>query len=192
MKSCIKEFLPGGNYSPGHTGRINSVCFHKKDSPGLFTDILASGGWDQKVIFYDIRSNKIIGTIKGPYICGDSIDLKDYMVLTGSNYSNNKLQMWDLRTYKQLELKIKDDMSNAFRSDIYSLQFCEGKKMFAYGGANVNQMRIYQMDEDVDQMLDLVSCTRYMEKPCYSLDFSSSGKFMAYSGADSTLRILNI
>ena len=86
-------------HKPGHNNRIFSVKF-KKDEP----DILVSGGWDQnvaisliKVHIWDIRTESVVQTIFGPKIAGDSIDIKDNILLTGANRGKDQLQLWDCR-----------------------------------------------------------------------------------------------
>jgi len=43
-----------------------------------------SGGWDNNIKIWDIRSATPIRSIYGPYICGDSIDLSNEVIMTGS------------------------------------------------------------------------------------------------------------
>ena len=52
------------------------------------------------VNIWDIRSGKCTGTISGPQICGEAIDVKEdeKVILTGSNQIKDGLQLWDLRT----------------------------------------------------------------------------------------------
>jgi len=65
-----------------------------------FTDdpyILVSGGWDQTVYFWDIRTGEPFGFIYGPHICGESIDtFSDYMI-TGSYRSKNVMELWSIK-----------------------------------------------------------------------------------------------
>lgn len=45
-----------------------------------------------------------MGSIFGPYICGDAIDIDDNgMILTGSYRPHECLQLWDLGTRKLIE-----------------------------------------------------------------------------------------
>ena len=53
MKFVSSKFNAGSKYVPGHQSRINSVCFDSSDS-----NVLVSGGWDQNVYKYDLRTSK--------------------------------------------------------------------------------------------------------------------------------------
>jgi COMPASS component SWD3 len=66
----------------GHTNRIFSVKFDQ-NSPNL----IYSGGWDCMVNIWDLRTGRCSGTIFGPQICGEAIDIKDDSItlLTGSH-----------------------------------------------------------------------------------------------------------
>lgn len=65
--------LGGEEYFPfqGHNMRIYCVKFNKDvENPNL----LYSGGWDQNLITWDLRTRKPVNNIFGPLICGDGID----------------------------------------------------------------------------------------------------------------------
>jgi hypothetical protein len=46
---------------------------------------LLSGGWDRTIQIYDLRIGRTIGSIFGPNISGDSMDVYDDMIIAGSN-----------------------------------------------------------------------------------------------------------
>ena len=51
--------------------RIFCVKFNKdEENPNL----LYSGGWDQNLITWDLRTRKPASSIYGPLICGEGID----------------------------------------------------------------------------------------------------------------------
>lgn len=56
-----------------------------------------SGGWDQTVFQWDARQLKPVSSFFGPCISGDSIDIKDNMILTGSYKEKNAIELWDMR-----------------------------------------------------------------------------------------------
>lgn len=75
-KAMLKS---GTNNEPGHSLRIFSAKFCADDE-----NLIISGGWDKNVKIWDVRSGEIVRNIVGPFICGDSIDLFDGVILTGS------------------------------------------------------------------------------------------------------------
>ena len=69
----------GGTGEPGHSNRVFAVKFDKEDE-----NLLISGGWDRSVKVWDIRQTSPIRSFFDPYICGDSLDLHEGYILTGS------------------------------------------------------------------------------------------------------------
>ena len=88
----------GGSGSPGHSNRVFCVKFDPENS-----NIVVSGGWDNNIMMWDLRQPNPIRSIYGPYICGDSIDLHDGYLLTGSYKDNHQLQLWDFGTGEPIE-----------------------------------------------------------------------------------------
>ena len=68
----------------GHVNRIFSIRCHPEDS-----NVLASAGWDGAIKIYDIRAKNPVASIAGPYVSGDSIDMYDDMIVTGSSRNKN-------------------------------------------------------------------------------------------------------
>jgi COMPASS component SWD3 len=195
MKILTSKFLSGSNYTPGHKSRINSVCFHKNDSTGNYSNVLVSGGWDQRVIIYDTRTNKICGTVFGPYICGDSLDLRDHLLLTGSFYPDSNMELWDLRNYKLYDAMPLS--KTTLSSNIYTAQFSKisGSSHIGTGSSSSNSFRVYEIDMNNPikniEMSPYVF-TRYLEKPCYSLDFANRHSMIAFGGGEGNIRVVNL
>jgi hypothetical protein len=81
----------------GHANRIFASCFDPSDGNTLLT-----GGWDNTVHIWDLRSGRSERKIFGPHLAGDSLDVKGGRVLTGSWRPHDPLQVWDLGSGKQL------------------------------------------------------------------------------------------
>ena len=95
----LKVLLEGGGTGePGHSNRVFALKYDKEDG-----NLLLSGGWDNNVKIWDVRSGQAVRSIYGPYICGDSLDLQDTYVLTGSWRAEKQVQMWDLGTGELVE-----------------------------------------------------------------------------------------
>jgi COMPASS component SWD3 len=78
---------------PGPVNRVFSLKFHEDDP-----NIMLSGGWDNSVYIYDVRTESPCGSIYGPCLSGDSLDMQGDQVLTGSHRGKEPLQVWDLKS----------------------------------------------------------------------------------------------
>jgi WD40 repeat protein len=183
-KSCVSEMKPSGFNNPGHSNRIFSLNFHKENH-----NLLTSGGWDNTIQFYDIRAGTIVNSLYGPHLCGDALDTKGDYMLTGSWALENQIQIWDIRTLKLVETVAWGEINGS--TYIYGAQFNKTYKnnMIAAGGSNNNMLVLF--DNNVQPRVPLAN-TKFMNKACYSVDFSYSGKILAYGGGDGYVKILNI
>jgi len=169
---------------PGHDNRVFSVCFHQS-----MPNILASGGWDSSVQFYDIRTSSITGTVYGPHICGDAIDLKDNTLLTGSWSNHSQVQLYDIRNYKLIKTVDWDkDMPNA-STYCYSAQFSKDRlnTTYAVGCSNTNMVRMFDSENGDQPVMNSL-----LLKTCYTVDYSMYGKYFAYGCGDGNVRILDL
>lgn len=122
----------------------------------------------------------IIGSIKGPYICGDAIDIKDNLILTGS-CNSDYLQIWDIRNMK-CEF---DNFDKPETGSIYSAQF--GKNCIGVGQSSINSFRTYNSENYSSEItLD------YLDKSVYTIHFSNVDDYCAFSGADSIIKIIKV
>lgn len=53
-----------------------------------------------QVHIWDIRQATVVGSLIGPKICGDAIDIKGNYILTGAHRLKDQLQLWNLGTQK--------------------------------------------------------------------------------------------
>ena len=117
-KSLVQIMKPLNFNSPGHSNRIFCINFHVENS-----NLMASGGWDNTIQFYDIRQGTIINSIYGPHICGDSVDMKGDYLLTGSWSIKNQLQLWDIRTMKLVQNMAWEDDKLFNSTYVYTAKF---------------------------------------------------------------------
>jgi hypothetical protein len=61
----------------GHNNRLFSLKY-------VDERCLMSGGWDQTVHLWDVRAGVSSGSLCGPRVCGDTLDYRDNLILTGS------------------------------------------------------------------------------------------------------------
>jgi WD40 repeat protein len=146
---CLIAKLESNDYkNPGHSNRIFAVKFLEEND-----NIIISGGWDNTLKLFDIREKKFVGSLYGPHICGDSLDIKGNKILTGSWATENQIQLFDLRNYKPLfeydlsKLKYSEGKS----SYLYSCKFSKfgiekNKNLFGIAGSNENFFGCYDYD----------------------------------------------
>ena len=80
----LKMMLDGkGGLIPGHTNRVFCVKYIKGQNT------LISSGWDQRIIFWDLRTGNPFDSISGSQIYGDGLDASDGILLT-SNFREKK------------------------------------------------------------------------------------------------------
>jgi WD40 repeat protein len=75
-----------------HSSRVHSLVFHRD-----FPNLIATGGWDMRVLLFDLRQPGDVKSFGGPNICGDSLDMSDYSLLAGSWRADRPLELWDIR-----------------------------------------------------------------------------------------------
>ena len=195
-KSLISNMTPSYN-EIGHSNRIFSLCFHKEEEA-----LLVSGGWDKILVFYDTRVPKIVGNILGVNISGDSIDMKDNLVLAGAYDQKHQINIYDIRKMELLESfnwdydKIKNKKTYAYCAQFNKkgiLNNNSGNNYFAVGFSNENLWRVFNYnDKEINN--------RYM--PCgqdnmsgavYSLDFNNTNsETVALGCADGKIRIFDV
>jgi len=183
-KSLVTTMIPGNFNQPGHSNRIFSIKFHKENQ-----NLMASGGWDNTVQFYDIKSGTIFNSVYGPHICGDSLDMKGNYMITGSWALKDQIQIWDLRMFKVVSNVEWEKDKPFYPTYIYAASFSKNSNnLFAVGGSNQNTMRIF---EDETQNKSPQIWSKYLNTSVYSVDFSFKGKYFAYGCGDGAIRILN-
>ena len=92
------ELTGGGTGEPGHNNRVFAVKYDQEDE-----NMLISGGWDNTIKIWDLRMETPVRGIYGPFICGDSLDIHDGYILSGSWRSDKQLQIWDFGTAEWVE-----------------------------------------------------------------------------------------
>jgi COMPASS component SWD3 len=177
-----------GAPSAGHSNRIFSLKF-VPDEPNL----LLSGGWDNTVQIWDLRQKQPTGSIYGPHVCGDSIDVSGHEVVTGSWRPNHQLQIWDIRTRELLHdvpLRPGSMDEKAEACHLYAAQFSKpgsaGPRLIAAGGSTCNEMRLLQRES-------LATIGRVtLPRGVYGLDLSADGSKVAVAGGDCKVRVMAV
>ena len=196
-KTIISKLESYKYNTSGHSNNIYAIKFNPYNENMLF-----SGGWDNTIMFYDIRAKEVQNYLYGPHICGDGIDIKDNLLLTVSWDKKDQIQIWDLRNMKKdnnivfqcnipiekKERNIVDDVSY-----LYSCRFNQKNSTFCVTGSKKNSMRIYDYNNfSKNKNIDIICKGDRLDNPCYCCDYTSDGKILAYGCADSMVRLVNI
>jgi len=168
---------------PGHNNRIYCVKYDKEDP-----NLLVTGGWDKRVIVWDLREKAPVRSLYGPSICGESVDIFEEVILTGSFETSNQLQMWDLGTCKPISTVNWDDGPRTTTDpvQIYASQFSkvDGSLILA-GGSFSNEVKLFDRNN-----LDRHVCTIHdLSREVVTVDFSNKGNMFAVSGGDGYIRV---
>lgn len=127
----------------GHTDRIYAIKIHPTDDSLMF-----SGGWDNTIQVWDIRTNSdtSVAALYGPHICGDSLDVKDNMILAGSWRTHEQIQLWDIRNFKLVKSMRWSLAGDDHQCSLYFAKFLPKGKYFIAGGSGVNQLRAFSLE----------------------------------------------
>jgi COMPASS component SWD3 len=177
----------------GHTNRIFCSKFHSNDDR-----FIVSGGWDDCVLVWDIRTNNPIRTIFGPHICGDSLDFdhSGTKLLTGSYSKDNNLQVWSWPNGDLLESIPWNPVHQAPSCLLYSAQYSKGttvdefgqnRFILAGGSGAVNEVRLFSTESQ-----KLVGSVENLNCSIYSTAISGDDKTVAIGGGGKMLMVFEI
>ncbi|XP_046567483.1 uncharacterized WD repeat-containing protein all2124-like [Haliotis rubra] len=159
----------------GNTQRVFALKYHPE-----YNDIFLTGGWDNHVKIWDSRSTDgIKRQIWGPHICGDSLDLRGYDILTGSWVAEDALKVWNYTDGKPKKTVKFPGPKGAY---LYCAQFCDNNVVLA-GGSGTNSAKAINMD--TNEVIGEVK----MIKPVQALDTTMGGRLFAVAGADDCIKL---
>eukprot|EP00112_Aurelia_sp_Birch-Aquarium-sp1_P010095 Seg2174.2 transcript_id=Seg2174.2/GoldUCD/mRNA.D3Y31 product="Vegetative incompatibility protein HET-E-1" protein_id=Seg2174.2/GoldUCD/D3Y31 len=142
----------------GHCRKILALRFHPEDK-----DILLTAGWDHAVKIWDIRTDGVVRTIRGPFVCGDGLDVLGDEILTGSWLANNALQVWDYGSGKIIE-EIPFPVTDHQGQFLYCARFWNSQTIVA-GGSGSNDVKIIERlsKEVIDTLSGENHCVQAMD-----------------------------
>jgi COMPASS component SWD3 len=194
-KSCTQTMRGGLGYgskaSPGHSNRVFSVKFVPGDD-----NMVVSGGWDNTVQIWDLRTGCSVRSFYGPHVCGDSVDVCGGEIVTGSWRPDTQLEIWDYGTgTKKADIPWNAAASYAALSGqpacmLYSAQFSkEGAgRYIAAGGSGTNECKVF----DHLNNNEVIGTVSGLSRGVFTIDFSPDNEKMAIAGGDASIRILHI
>ena len=191
-KTLISKMQGGARVSPrdtpGHSNRIFSAKFAPTDQ-----NIVVSGGWDNTVQFWDIRVGAAVRSLYGPHICGDSLDIVNNEIVTGSWRPDNQLELWDFGSGSRITtIPFNSRFGGSSNSCmLYAAQFSKESQghFIVAGGSGANEAKVF----DHHNGNSLVGTITGLSRGIFTADFSAGdfGKF-AVAGGDATIRIFDI
>eukprot|EP01084_Bolivina_argentea_P008873 16588_1 len=166
----------------GHSNRIFALKWKPDDS-----NILISGGWDNCVLIWDLRSKNCFRSIFGPHIAGQTIDIQNDKIVTGSWRIHNTIQTFEFSTGKEIkqDKKIQWDPSPMIYTLSYS-PLLEG--VIAAGGTGVNTMRIVNTNNGH------MSPSMHLKNKggIYCLDWEPKSNILALAGQSSDISLISL
>lgn len=142
---------------------------------------ILSAGWDNKISVWDARTGIVCRTILGPHVCGDSVDVKENYIVSGSYNVKDQVQVWDFGSGKNIyTISIEN---NGLKCLVYSLQFCKNfEGLFAVGGAEDNKVHFFNAATmEKKGVIDRIT------KPIYSLNWSLDNKLAIGAGSSALI-----
>jgi len=164
----------------GHSNRIFALKW-KPDDP----NILMSGGWDNCVLMWDLRSKNCFRSIFGPHIAGQTIDIQNDIIVTGSWRVRDTIKMFEFSTGKEIKNKITWSPSPMIYAASYSPSL-EG--VIAAGGTGINSMRIINTNNGRKSS----SMQLRNKAGIYCLDWEPKGNTVAFAGQSSDITLVTL
>jgi len=188
-KQPVLSLVGGMGYGPNsHVGHSNRVFSCKYAALDPF--MVLTGGWDNNVLFWDLRSGEVARNIYGPHLSGDSLDIYDNTVLTGSWRPNDALERWDFTTGEKIDTIPwhRTDYQRHQPCLLYTAAFSPNGKFIAAGGSGANEAKVF----DVSSENGLVGTITGLSRGVFTLDFAPGSKKLAVAGGDASIRIIDI
>jgi WD40 repeat protein len=163
-----------GDFTAGHSSRIFSL----KNVPGN-PFLMVTGGWDNTIQFWDTRVSHSVRSLYGPHVCGDSVDVHDNTLLTGSWRPREAIQLWDYTTGAQIQsMDWRSATGGGDPCLVYSAQFSHSGNWIAAGGSGANEARVIKKSNG--QVLGEMYGFR---KGIFSVDFAPDDSVLAVAGS---------
>mmetsp|Transcript_24425 Transcript_24425/g.33824 ORF Transcript_24425/g.33824 Transcript_24425/m.33824 type:complete len:396 (+) Transcript_24425:34-1221(+) len=186
-KQPVLEMEGGMGYgSASHVGHSNRVFSCKYGDPHT----AVTGGWDNNVLFWDLRSGEVARSFYGPHLSGDALDIHGATVLTGSWRPDHTLETWDYGTGEPIE-EIPWHRTDHVRHQpcmLYTAQFSPDGTFVAAGGSGANEAKVFDRTAENG----LVGTIAGLSRGVFSLDFAPTSRKLAVAGGDGSVRIIDI
>jgi COMPASS component SWD3 len=144
-------------------------------------NLLMSAGWNDRITIWDLRSGFHCRQMFGPHVCGDSVDIRNDYIVSGSYHIKDQLQLWSLSDGRNIHTT---NLNFAGKKCLpYTTQFCQPQgTVFAVGGTGSGEVYFYDAST-MDKIFTLPDFT----KTVYSIHRSFDNKLALATG--NTLKI---
>ena len=159
----------------GHSNRVFATLY-------LDENTVASGGWDNTVILWDIRSGSVVRSFFGPSICGDGLCMvnNSKTLVTGSWRDKDQLQFFDIGTGNcEKSITVGTQPNSMY---IYTVQSTPNQRFVACGGSGVNRISFFRVSDYAH-----LAQTDNQKSEIHDLDFTN--RQFAFGLADSTVHV---
>ncbi|XP_037074644.1 receptor for activated C kinase 1A-like [Pollicipes pollicipes] len=169
--------------SGGHALSVYCIKFHPDQR-----EVLLTGGWDDTIKIWDMRTEPgLVGSLGGPHICGEAIDIRGETVVSGSWQAEQAIQLWDLRERRPIKSLGTSHDTKLQGDNLYSVQFArtdpDGNHVIA-AGSGTNSFQY------INHRTEKVLGTGTTEKPFHTVD--SYGRTLVAAGGDGWIRLLHV
>lgn len=169
---------------PGHTSRIFCVKFDKENP-----NIVVTGGWDARVLVWDLRDKNPVRNFFGPRIYGEAIDVFEDYILTCSHSEETPMQLWDLGSGQKIaDVAWESGKTSPDASLLYCGSFSKVDGSLMLGAGKVtNEAKLFDRNRFDEHVATIHGITR--EIVC--CDFGNQGNMFAIGGGDGYIRVFS-
>ncbi len=169
----------------GHNNRIFCLKYHPVNN-----NLLITGGWDQNVRLWDLRTGGPTRGFVGPKICGECIDINDRdEVVSGSTRSKDQVQLWHIGEEKLLK-SFEYGPKGQDTDMIYSCMFEKNVKNSIVAGGS-SSVKLFSYDDERERFERSIEITE-VTSSVYSVDTGNSNSKLMFGSCNGQCIIFNI
>ena len=161
----------------GHSDSLYAIAL------GPDGKVLATAGYDQKILLWDTASREVLATIAGHNGAIFDLAFRVGGETLASASADRTVKLWSARDGRRLET-----LGQATK-ELYAVAFSpDGRRVLA-GGVD-NRIRVWQVSPSAKEGTNPLRVTRFAhEGAILAIVFSEDGKLIASAGEDRTIRV---